>query len=195
MIKPKKKICKGNYRSDYFEGCGELKYIHKYGLCRSCFNNWIVSTEKGKEFLRGQIIPKAKKDVRQKKKAEKKKAKEKLKTLGDYKKEARRVFQKYIRERDKDLPCISCGNYSDLVDAGHYFKAETHTGLIFDERNCHSQCRRCNRYLGGNLIEYRKGLVKRKGEDFVKQLEADADELRLKKYTREDYIEIKNKYK
>jgi len=109
--------------------------------------------------------------------------------------DARKYFQQWIRQRDADKPCISCGKHSKLVDAGHYFKAEVYSGLIFNEDNCHSQCRKCNRYKGGNESHYRLGLVERYGEDFVKSLEQIKDENRLKKWTKEELVEIKTKYK
>lgn len=138
----------------------------------------------------------AEEKARQKKwNKEKKVLKEKLKTLTDHEKEAKKVFQKWIRLRDKDKPCASCGTYeTDLWDGGHFYKAEIYSGLIFDERNCHKQCRKCNRFLGGNENNYRLGLIERFGEVFVLQLDADAIKLRDHKYTREELKEIKKKY-
>lgn len=142
-------------------------------------------------YVRKQNEKKAKADWAK----EKKVLKEKLKTLGQYEIEAKKSFQLFIRLRDKDLPCISCGsNESTLVDGGHFFKAELYSGLIFDERNCHSQCRRCNRYLGGNEIEYRLGLVKRYGEEFVKKLEEDSITRRVYKFTKNELIAKKLQY-
>jgi len=66
---------------------------------------------------------------------------------------------------------------------------------MFDERNCHLQCNTyCNKYLSGNLIEYRKNLVLEFGEEWMKQLEEDANRLRNYKYTKSELIEIKKKY-
>jgi hypothetical protein len=36
--------------------------------------------------------------------------KEKVKTLSQYEAESKKSFQKFIRLRDADLPCISCNN-------------------------------------------------------------------------------------
>ncbi len=66
---------------------------------------------------------------------------------------ARVSFQIYIRQRDKDLPCISCNKSDAKWDAGHYLKAEIYTKLIFNEDNIHKQCSYCNLQLAGNLIE------------------------------------------
>lgn len=129
-------------------------------------------------------------------KKEKKVKKEKLKTLSNLEAEAKKSFQKFIRYRDKDLACISCNN-SNTTDwaGGHFFNAGTYSGLIFDERNCHKQCNtHCNKHLSGNLLEYRKGLVKRYGINFVETLESESDSKRNYKYTREELRELKEKY-
>jgi len=129
-------------------------------------------------------------------KKEKSILKEKLKTLSDLEAEAKKSFQRYVRLRDKDLPCISCNN-SNTNDwaGGHYFSAGMYSGLMFDERNCHKQCNtHCNKYLSGNLLEYRKGLIKRFGTEFVKKLESESDQKRNYKYTREELIAKKLQY-
>ena len=110
---------------------------------------------------------------------------------------ARIIFQKYIRARDSKFPCISCERTTTKQwDSGHYFKAELYTGLIFDERNCNKQCSECNGVnMHGNLIAYRKGLVKRFGAAHVEQLESEADSQRVYKFTRSELIDIANKYK
>ena len=45
--------------------------------------------------------------------------------------------------------------------------------------NCHSQCVKCNRYLSGNVVEYRKGLIEKIGADRVLQLENDNSQLKF----------------
>jgi len=128
-------------------------------------------------------------------KIEQKAGYEKLKTLGQYEAEAKKSFQHWIRLRDKDENCISCdGNEKDLWDGGHYFKAEIFSGLIFDERNVNKQCRRCNRFMNGNELQYRKGLLKRYGNEFVDQLESEADSKRNYKFTKAELIDKKAEY-
>lgn len=108
-------------------------------------------------------------------------------------KKAQDVVNKYIRERDKDKGCISCGGSVD--HAGHYFPQGSHSALRFNEANINGQCVRCNLYLSGNLPYYRIGLVERIGEEAVKELEDAAQRNKLKKYTREELEEIIAKYK
>jgi len=128
--------------------------------------------------------------------AEKKIIKDKIKTLSEYEKDAKKSFQHWIRLRDKNLPCISCNN-SKTNDwaGGHYYSAGMYSGFMFDERNCHKQCNtHCNKHLSGNLLEYRKGLIKRYGNEFVEQLESESDSKRNYKFTKEELIAKKLKY-
>ncbi len=100
-----------------------------------------------------------------------------LKTASDYIKEAQVAFNAYIRVRDKNKQCISCGCLpGDTVqggkfDAGHYRSRGSASHLRYHLLNCHSQCVKCNRYLSGNVVEYRKGLIARIGAERVEQIE------------------------
>lgn len=85
-------------------------------------------------------------------------------------KKAQETFNRWIRERDKDKGCISCGGPVD--HAGHYLSQGHHSAFRFNELNVNAQCCRCNTFLHGNLINYRAGLVKRYGENKVLMLES-----------------------
>jgi hypothetical protein len=85
---------------------------------------------------------------------------------------AQEVFNRFIRNRDREKGCISCG--SEIDHAGHYLSAGHHGHLRFNEMNVNGQCLRCNNFLHGNLINYRQGLVKRYGEQKVLYLESCA---------------------
>ena len=88
---------------------------------------------------------------------------------------ADRLFKAYIRERDAKLPCISCGRYGGDMHAGHFYSAGHYPFLRFDPYNVNKQCLRCNRYLHGNLIEYRRGLIERIGLEQVEEMDAKVD--------------------
>lgn len=102
-----------------------------------------------------------------------------IKTRSDYIKEAQVAFNKYIRFRDKDKPCICCGKPlgdSDVggsFDAGHYRSVGSAPHLRFDERNVHGQRKQCNRYGAGRAVDYRIGLIERIGQISVDDLERD----------------------
>jgi predicted nucleic acid-binding Zn ribbon protein len=125
--------------------------------------------------------------------AERKADKEKLKTKADWMREAQAVFNKYIRERDRDLPCISCGrHHAGQYHAGHYRATKAAPGLRFDEQNCHKQCSVCNNHMSGNILEYRINLIKKIGIEAVEKLEGPHEP---KRYTVEDLQAIIRTYK
>jgi len=127
-------------------------------------------------------------------KADKAALKDKLKTLGQYEADAKIAFQRWIRLRDLGKPCISCSKVTDEMDAGHFKKAEIYSGVIFNENNCHSQCRKCNRFQNGNELNYRLGLIERYGLDFANDIEQLANDTRQFKFTKEQLIAKKIQY-
>jgi hypothetical protein len=153
-----------------------IRFIQKYCLNEECVRVWVES-EKTKQWKR-----------------KKKQMKNDLLTIQDYIKLAQQTFNKYINLRDKKLPCISCGKpITGRVNASHYFNANNHWNVRFNEFNVHSSCITCNQYLSGNLIEYRKGLINKIGEEQLTLLELEANKTR--KFTIEELKEIINTYK
>jgi len=122
--------------------------------------------------------------------------KQNVQSLSQLESLAKVVFQKWIRYRDENLPCISCGtNTSNQWDGSHYFKAEIYSGVIFNELNVNKSCSYCNKWLDGNLINYRKGLIEKYGVLAVEGLEQLANETRQYKYNKDELNEIINTYK
>ena len=127
-------------------------------------------------------------------KRKKAKLKMDLMTLSDYIKLAQQVFNKWINLRDKGLPCISCDKpINGRVNASHYFNANNHWNVRFNEFNVHSSCITCNQYLSGNLIEYRSRLINKIGIEQLTLLELEANKTR--KFTIEELKQIINTYK
>jgi hypothetical protein len=124
--------------------------------------------------------------------------KEKLKSRGEHMREAQVAFNAYIRLRDQlaGHACISSGKPLDwsgnAVDAGHYRSVGSAPHLRFDERNCHAQSKQDNRFLSGNAVDYRIGLIARIGLEAVDALEADQS---VRKYTVDDLKAIKAHYR
>lgn len=160
-------------------------------VCRTEYKKWRMtqkvcgSVECAAEYARQVREKEERKELRARK--------EKLKTRTQWLKEAQIEFNRYIRERDRDLPCISCGRFhSGAYDAGHYRSVGAAPQLRFDETNCHKQCVPCNQHKSGNAIEYRRGLVSRIGEERVLILENNAE---VRRWTIEDAKRIKAEYK
>jgi hypothetical protein len=126
---------------------------------------------------------------------QKKKAKLKadLMTVQDYIKLTQQVFNKYIRIRDAGQNCISCNKPPKKENAGHYYNANNHWNVRFNELNVHLQCEHCNTFLSGNLIEYRKYLINKIGLEQLTLLEAEANKTR--KFTVNELKKIINTYK
>ena len=140
----------------------------------------------------------ANKKAEERQKKEDRELKEELRTKSYYIKILQQVFNKYIRERDKHLPCISCGR-SDVEEfhAGHYIPT-TYQYHRFSEDNVHKQCSYCNTHLRGNIIEYRKNLINKIGLANVEYLENtknmifEMDKIMLKDLIAEYKKKIKN---
>jgi len=108
-------------------------------------------------------------------------------------KKAQTEFNRWIRERDKGLPCISCGRiHQGQIHAGHYKSVGAHPELRFNELNCHAQCSPCNNNLSGNIINYRINLLQKIGIDAVEWLEGPH---LPQKYTIDQLKELVGKYK
>jgi hypothetical protein len=128
------------------------------------------------------------------KKEKVKKAKEDLLTTSDYIKLAQQVFNKWIRLRDKDQNCISCGSkLGAKYDAGHFWSAGGHANVRFHSDNVHAQCVSCNQHKHGNLLAYREALIKKIGSDRFNDLEDIAHV--TKKWDKEELKELITVYK
>lgn len=139
---------------------------------------------------------KAEKQQAQAAKAERradKEKREKLKTRAEWSREAQAAFNLFIRTRDKDQPCISCGRFhSGQNHAGHYLSRGARPELAYNEDNCHKQCAPCNTHLSGNLVLYRVKLIEKIGPDRVEWLEGPHQPLKL---TIPDLKQIRDTYR
>ncbi len=112
---------------------------------------------------------------------------------------AQSFINAFVRKRDSKegyFICISCQDLKPVnqLNAGHYYAKEFYKSVRFDLDNIHSQCIRCNKYLSGNLIEYRKTLLDKIGKKKLDQLDQKS-ELKNFKYSRQFLIELIEKYK
>ena len=103
-----------------------------------------------------------------------KKAKKALKTQRELLKAAQSAVNRYVRLRDQGRPCISCEK--DLTgvscDAGHYRSVGSAPHLRFYTLNINAQCKKCNHWLSGNVVEYRHGMIGIYGQKKVTEIES-----------------------
>ena len=94
------------------------------------------------------------------------------------KKEAWDWCSKYIRLRDADRDgycrCCTCGiiRHWKKIDAGHFIGRGIGgmSGVYFDERNIHAQCKRCNGFLQGNHKAYEHFMLEKYGQTVIDEL-------------------------
>jgi len=116
-----------------------------------------------------------------------------VKPLKHWEDATQRVVNDYIRERDRDLPCISCGTWVTVQwEAGHFRSRGAASHLRYNEDNIHKQCHRCNAELSSNAIPYRAALVVKIGPERVEALENNNTPHR---YTREELKSIRMHYR
>lgn len=108
----------------------------------------------------------------------------KLEPLPKLLKKAEDVFNRWIRFRDDDQPCISCGKHQKKYDAGHYVPVSKSSFLRFHEDNVNKECGGCNSFDPSHLIWYRINLIKKIGPERVKWLEDNARH--VKKWSRDE---------
>lgn len=158
----------------------------RHVLHDDCFAPWL------EKQLAKQAAAREKKD-----RAEFKARKANLKRIPDLIKEAQTAFNAWVRARDADERCISCGVLLSReaigggFDAGHYRSRGSAQHLAFHEDNCHGQCKRCNRYGAGMAVDFRIGLVRRIGLARVEALEASNEP---HKWQRDELIAIRAQY-
>jgi|14_taG_2_1085336.scaffolds.fasta_scaffold15136_3 hypothetical protein len=110
---------------------------------------------------------------------------------------AQTAFNEYIRTKDHKKPCISCESWKEKttlrgqqMDAGHWFGVGAHPELRFKLWNCNIQCVKCNRDLSGNANNYRLGLIRQNGREWVEQREQEAHSTALPNYSKDDLRRI-----
>src|SRR5690606_10781771 len=91
-----------------------------------------------------------------------------------------KVFNTYIRQRDKGQLCISCGCKVENGHASHMFSVGGNPNVRFNEDNSHLSCVECNLHKHGNLVEYALRLPERIGKERFEKLVNDSRQTVLK---------------
>jgi hypothetical protein len=127
--------------------------------------------------------------------------KPKHKSIAKLKKEALAIVGRYIKLRDslkttgdpEWCKCITCTALKKRTEmqAGHFIDRR-HGMTLLDETNIHAQCPRCNIFLDGNILEYRRQIIRLYGEGYDVQLEDKS--LEEKKFTVDELEDLKKLY-
>ena len=101
-----------------------------------------------------------------------------------------KIFSEYIRRKDADyrglVRCFTCGNWDHWkdVDCGHGI-SRAKLSTKFHEKNNHPQCRKCNRFKGGEQFEYMIKVDEKYGKGTAEMLRTMSKQ--ESKFTRFDY--------
>lgn len=119
--------------------------------------------------------------------------KERLKSKREWAKEAQAAVNAWVRQRDADRPCISCGRFhAGQWHAGHYLSTGARPELRFEPLNIWKQCAPCNVHLSGNAVLFHQALVREIGIEKVEWLEGPHP---VRKYTADELKAIRDEYR
>lgn len=201
----------------------DARKIPKARNCRVCkkrfkpltLYQWWCCDEHQDELIKQLAAEAKQKRIQQQEKVRKKEAQQekrhnkirKLALQPDsyFKKQAQQAFNQFIRLRDHDQPCISCGetNPPDLHggqwDCGHFKTVGGFPELRFVEKNAYRQCKSCNAGSAKHgakaatvAQQYEETLVRRFGQELVDWLNGPHE---MTHYRRDDFIRIRDEYR
>jgi hypothetical protein len=107
------------------------------------------------------------------------------------------VFSKYIRYSHADgrgnCSCFTCDRVFPVqeTDCGH-FVGRQHLATRWLEKNCHPQCRYCNRYCEGRKDVYAVRLIQKYGPNILNELQEAKNS--IAKFTPTDLQELIQNY-
>ena len=198
MIQQKPKRCRGTGKAIGFVSCGQSKYLHKFGLCKDCFFEWLYNTTEGKTFLDSTQI-RAKKHVQKEQKKEQSKRKEEtrqkkidLMSSDKYRSEILQpIFNEIARLIDYGCPCIATGLYDGKMAGGHYHSVGSNRTTALNLHNIHIQSFHSNGPSGGgDNIRYRNGIIRTYGQEYMDKIESLSKTPAIH-LSKDDMIEIK----
>ena len=180
----KEKICKGNGKAISFQGCGKLVNVsfRKYGLCSSCYAEFLTETEVGKVIL-SKALNKVKKAV-----FDEKKAKE---NITDWNKKLQTKINLIVRLIDFNQPCLAKNKLANQMHAGHVYSRGSNPMLRFNLHNIHRQSAQSNHFQNEDGL-FREGIIKEYGIlyfEFISNLRQIKD----LKILNDTYIELYKK--
>lgn len=182
MINQKK--CKGINKAISFKGCGKNVNVafRKYGLCSSCYAEFLTETEVGKIIMQKAVlkIQKPKFDI--------KKAKE---NTTDWNKKLQTKINLIVRIIDFNQPCLAKGKLANQMHAGHVFSRGSNPILRFNLHNIHRQSAQSNHFQNEDGL-FREGLIKEYGNEYFEFI-SNLRQIKDLKISNDTYIELYKK--
>ena len=162
---PKPKKCQNKECSN--------KFIPQFPMQRGCCTECriIIGLDAVKRLKAKQAASDRKAKAEERRVDKEKLAKLKPGYLAD---KAQEAINSYVRARDYEQGCISCGKgmyWDGQWHAGHLKTRGANSFLRFHLWNINKQCSVCNKHHSGNVAEHERGIVGRYGQerlDFLK---------------------------
>jgi uncharacterized Zn finger protein (UPF0148 family) len=157
--------------------------------CPECGEPFVKLRMGQKSCTKPECAISAGRKIREKKEAKEKAAERKvtrerkleLKSRQDWLKEAQSALNAYVRWRDRDEPCISCGrpaSWEGQWHASHFRSVGAASAVRFNLWNIHKACSICNHHLSGNIAAYEPRIVKKIGQGKVDWLKSQNQTVR-----------------
>lgn len=127
-----------------------------------------------------------------------KERKEAIKTRTQHYNELQTLVNRFVRLRDKDEPCCTCGTTNPDIkyDAGHMLSRGSHPETRFNLFNIHRQCsKRCNVLGSGMRYEYELFMIEKYGQDVLDKLKGPHPLLKVQFPNIEDIQREKVKFR
>jgi len=148
--------------------CG-TKFTPKFSSLEKCCSETDCRVKWSMQVVSKQKIAKEKK-AKQEYTKEKLEAKEKLKTISEWKKELQIEINSIVRAIDKGYPCIATGSFDGKVNAGHYIGTLANPTIRFHLENIWLQSEHSNTWKSGDTIRYQQGIVSLYGKDYLEYM-------------------------
>ena len=187
MMKTKEKPCKGTGKAKDFQGCGVQSLYRRYGLCNSCYRNWLLNTEEGKKKIQLSLDRTRKKLAKE----ESRKLRERRLANVNYKVKLQDKINEIVRLIDIGLLCLARGTHAGQIHGGHIFSRGSSPQMKYNLHNIHRQSAQSNHYQNEDGL-LRDGLKKEYGEDYYNFLSSMQGNP-VVKYSNEEYREFYNR--
>ena len=172
---PEKK-CQGQDKAKGYKGCGKMVQVQfrKYGLCMSCYPEFILNDERGKIIMQKSMITaksKVQKEQRKKQNEDRQKTKVELMSPDKYRAEhLQPIINEIARIIDFGQSCIATGDFGKM-NGGHYVSVGANRTTALNLHNIHIQSFASNHHKSGDPIKYRLGLIERYGNDYFEYVQ------------------------
>lgn len=156
------KKCSGINKAKGYNGCGKETAFRTYGLCASCFWDWMQTTELGKIHYTKSFIPKVDKKIEKEKKAKEIKLKS---DFTNWRNKLQTKVQEIARLIDIGLPCLARGYHAGQLHGGHVYAKGGNKTIALNLHNIHRQSAQSNKWQNDDGL-LRDGLATEYGMDY-----------------------------